>query len=131
MNPGQQVTIMVSDEFISVLYKLSPYDHVWAVRTAATEETARRIREEHPPQETNSLTFGLTLFKGEGDPEDDLLSILDEVELYHGVSGGHIPPMSAVRVFGIVPTDAIREALGSFGFTRPVSTSDGFVADRL
>src|SRR5271170_5581049 len=45
---------------------------VWAVRTAATEEAARRIWEERPPQETDQLTSGLTLFKGEGGPADDL-----------------------------------------------------------
>lgn len=127
----REVIIAVSDQFTSVLRDLASSNHVWAVRTAATEETARRIWEEHPPQEIDQLTSGLTLFKGEGDPEDDLLSILDEVELHHGVSGGHIPPMSVVRVFGIGPTDAVREAFGSLGFTRLMAIPDGFVAYRL
>ena len=39
----------------------------------------RRIFEEHPPQEADPLTSGLTLFQRRGRPEDDLLSILDEV----------------------------------------------------
>jgi hypothetical protein len=98
---------------------------------AATEEAARRIWEKHPPQETDTLTSGLTLFKGEGDPADDLLSVLDEIDLHHGSSGGHVPPMSAIRVLGTGPTDAVREALGSLGFNRLVSDPGGFVAYRL
>jgi hypothetical protein len=38
--------------------------------------------------------------------------------------------MSAIRVLGIGPTDAVREALDSLGFTRLVSAPDGFVAYR-
>jgi hypothetical protein len=124
----RQVVIVVSSEFAPKLDELALSSPVWAVRTAATEEAARRIWEEHPPQGTDPLTSGLTLFKGEGDPADDLLSILDEVELHHGIAGGHFPPMSAVTVFGIGPTDAVREALSSLGFTRFTPSSDGFVA---
>jgi hypothetical protein len=88
------------------------------------------VWEERPPQESDPLMAGLTLFKGEGDPADDLLSVLDEIDLHHGSSGGHVPPMSAIRVLGIGPTDAVREALGSLGFTRLVTTPDGFVVYR-
>jgi hypothetical protein len=126
--PGHQVTIIVTDEFASRLDSLAPCGHVWALRTSATEEAARRIWGEHPPQETDPLTDGLTLFNGEGDPENDLLSILDEVELHHGIAGGHIPPMIAVRVLGTGLTDAVREAFSSLGFARCTPCSDGFVA---
>ena|SRR5579862_5031350 len=128
MSTERQVVIVVSSEFAPKLDALALSSHVWAVRTAATEEAARRIWEEHSPQGTDPLTSGLTLFKGEGDPADDLLSILDEVELHHGIAGGHFPPMSAVRVFGTEPTDAVREAFSSLGFTRLVPTPEGFVA---
>ena len=122
---------MLSSEFAPKLDELAPSSHVWAVRTAATEEAARRIWEKHPPQETDQLTSGLTLFKGEGESEDDLLWILDEVDLHHGSSGGHVPPMSAVKVLGAGPTDAAREAFDALGFTRLVSTPDGFAAYRF
>jgi hypothetical protein len=125
---GQEIIIVVYGGFVSKLDDFAMSNHVWVVRTAATEEVARRIREKHPPQETDQLTSGVTLFKGEGDPEDDLLSILDEVELHHGMAGGHIPPMIAVRVLGTGPTDAVRDAFSSLGFTRLVPIPDGFVA---
>jgi hypothetical protein len=70
------------------------------------------------------------LFKGEGRPEHDLLLTLDEVDLHHGISGGHVPPEGAIRVLGTEPTDAVREALGALGFTRLVTSPDGFVAHR-
>jgi hypothetical protein len=127
---GHELIIVLAGESAPELDELALSSPVWVVRTAATEEAARRIWEEHPPQETDPLTAGLTLFNGEGDPENDLLSILDEVELHHGISGGHVPPMSAIRVLGIGPTDAVREALASLGFTRLVSDPDGFVAYR-
>lgn len=124
----RQVVVVVSDEFAPKLDELALSSPVWVVQTAATEEAARRIWEKHPPQETDQLTSGLTLFKGEGDPADDLVSILDEVELHHGIAGGHIPPMVAVRVFGTGLTDAVREAFSPLGFTRFTPSSDGFVA---
>ena len=130
MSSGRQVTIIVTDEFVSRLDALASCGYVWALRTAATEEAARRIWEEHPPQETDPLMAGLTLFKGEGDPEDDLMSILDEIDLHHGSSGGHGLPEDAIRVLGTGPTDAVREVFGSLGFTRLVETPDGFVAYR-
>jgi hypothetical protein len=131
MNTEPQVIVVVSSEFVPKLNELALSSPVWAVRTAATEEAARRIWEEHPPQETDQLASGLTLFKGEGDPEDDLLSILDEIDLHHGSSGGHVPPVSAIKVLGTGLTDVAREALSSLGFVRLVSIPDGFVAYRL
>ena len=130
MTSGDQVTIIVTDEFASRLDDLASGGHAWVLRTSTTEEAARRIWEEHPPQETDPLTAGLTLFNDEGDPENDLLSILDKVDLHHGSSGCLVPPMSAVKVLGAGPTDAVREALGSLGFTRLVTAPDGFVAYR-
>src|ERR1700722_769388 len=130
MSTEPQVIVVVSSEFFPKLDELALSSHVWAVRTAPTEEAARRIWENDPPQEAHTLTSGLTLFKGEGDPADDLLSVLDEIDLHHGSSGGHVPPMGAIKVLGTGPADAVREALGSFGFTRLVSDPDGFVAYR-
>lgn len=124
----QEVIIVLSSEFAPRLDELALSNPVWAVRTAATEEAARRIWEKHPPQEADQLTSGLTLFKGEGDSADDLLSVLDEIDLHHGSSGGHVLPEGAIRVLGTGPTDAVREALGSLGFIRLVETPDGFVA---
>jgi hypothetical protein len=112
MSSGRQVTITVTDEFAPRLDVLASSGHVWAVRTAATEEAAQQVWEEYPQQETDPLTTGLTLFKGGGRPERDLLLILDEMDLHHGISGGHIPPVSAIRVLGTGPTDAVREAHG-------------------
>jgi hypothetical protein len=125
-----RVTIVVSGEFVSKLDGLASCEHVWVLRTPATERVAQQIWEKYPALETDLLKAGVTLFKAEGDSEGVLLSILDEVELHHGISGGHFPPMGAVKVLGTGPTDSVREAFGLLGFTRLVSIPDGFVAHR-
>jgi hypothetical protein len=130
MTMEREVVIVLSSEFGSKLNELAMSNHVWAVQTAETEEVAQRIREERPPQEADLLTSGITLFAGAGDAERDLLSIIDTIELHHGIAGGHLPTMDAVRTLGIGPTDAIREALGSLGFTHLVAIPDGFIAYR-
>jgi hypothetical protein len=128
MSTEREVVIVASGEFVAKLDDLALSSDVWAVRTAATEEVTRRIWEERTPQETGPLTGGVTLFTGIGDAEHDLLSIIDTVELHHGIAGGEASAVNTVRVFGTGPTDAIRDAFGSLGFTRLVLITDGFVA---
>lgn len=130
MNTKHEVIVVVSGKFESKLYELGRSSHVWAVRTPATEYMARQIWAEPLQHDDDPLTAGVTLFKGKGNPESDLLSILDEVELHHGISGGHVPPMGAMRVVGTEPTDLVREVLGSLGFSRFERRPDGFVACR-
>jgi len=125
---GREVVIIASSESGARLADLSLSSHVWAVRTAATEEVARQIWEKNPPLEADLLTSGVTLFTGVGDAESDLLSIIDTVELHHGMAGGKGPAVNTIRVLGAFPTDAVREAFGSLGFTRLAATADGFVA---
>lgn len=127
MTTKHEVVIVLASEFAPKLNELTLSGHVWAVQTTVTEEAARRIWEKHPPQETDTLTSGLALFKGVGNPEDDLLSILDEVELHHGMAGGRIPPM-ILRVFGAELTVTVREAFSSLGFTCFTPSSGGFIA---
>jgi hypothetical protein len=130
MSSERQAAIVISDKFASRLKNLVGSRHVWALQTSATEEVACQIWEKHPPQNVESLTSGITLFSGVGDPEHDLLSIIDTVELHHGNSGGQVPPVGTINVFGTEPTDAVREAFGSLGFSRLVPCPEGFVAYR-
>jgi hypothetical protein len=128
MNSRRQVVIVVTDDFVSRLDDLTVSSHVWALRTPATEEVAQRIWDDRPPQDSSPLTSGITLFAGTGDTEGDLLSIISTVELHHGISGGLDTAVETVRVFGIGPTDTVREVFRSFGFARIDPLPDGFVA---
>lgn len=120
--------VVLSGEFAPRLADLAHSYHVWVVRTSATEKVAHRIWGEQPPQEVNPPMAGITLFTGTGDPEDDLLSIIDTVELHHGLAGGRVPAANSIRVLGTPPTDSVREVFRSLGFSHLVKTSDGFVA---
>jgi nucleoside-diphosphate-sugar epimerase len=85
------------------------------------------VWEEGPSGERQSPTSGITLFTGTGDAERDLLSVLDTVELHHGIAAKQ-PAVNTIRVLGVEPTDAIREALRSLRFGDITTISDGFIA---
>jgi hypothetical protein len=62
-----------------------------------------------------------------GAPEEDLLSIVDTIELHHGLASSP-PAVSSLRVLGTQPTDRVREAMIALGFARLEMIADGFVA---
>jgi hypothetical protein len=125
---GHEVVIVLSSEFVPMLEELAGTVHVWAIRTPDTEKIARKIWDDHTPTKIETSSAGMTLFTGTGDAEDDFLAIIDTVELHHGLAAGGTPAANIVRVLGVMPTDAIRRALNSLGFSRLTSGQDGFVA---
>jgi len=127
-SPEKEVTIVLSSEFAPRLADLALSCYVWVLRTPETERAAHEIWKEHPPQEDTPPMPGITLFLGTGNPEKDLLSIIDTVELHHGIAGGEIPAANSIRVLGGAPTEAVRAAFNSLGFTSLVPIPDGFVA---
>jgi hypothetical protein len=127
-NKEQEVVIVLSSQFVSLLEDLASSGHVWAVRTPDTERVAHRVWDDRASDGIERRSEGLTLFTGTGDAEDDFLSIIDTVELHHGLAAGGVPAVNVVRVLGVAPTDAIRKTLLSLGFSRLTPTQDGFVA---
>ena len=133
MSEPQKVAIVVSDEFASSsnLSAIALTRHLWALRTPETEAAADWIRWVQQEGGVDPLRSGVTLFAGDGEPESDLLSILDEVELHHGaLSGGS--PLGEITVYGAELTDDVREAFGSLGFLsfEDMPRGRGFVAYR-
>jgi hypothetical protein len=118
------VVIMLSDEFAPSLPGLAAEHQTWALRTIETERVAQEFWKEHPPLDAEACAGGLTLFTGEGNAERDLLSILDDVELHHGLAASG-RPATALRVLGIEANEVVRDALGALGFTRIESIPDG------
>lgn len=123
---GQEVVLVLSDEFASRLGDLAHRQHVWARKTPATEQIAESLWSQ-PRSASDVTAAGITLFSGTGRPEDDLLSILDMIELHHGIASSGSPAVS-LRVLGLKPTDAVRDAMGSLGFTGLEPIAGGFVA---
>jgi hypothetical protein len=125
---GQEVIIVLSGGLASRLSELAADHHVWAPRTVETEQVARAFWHDHRPGEPSASLGSITLFTGTGEAEEDLLSMIDTLELHHGLASSEQPAATALRVLGTIPTDAIRSAIGTLGFTRIEPTPDGFVA---
>jgi hypothetical protein len=126
LNMGE-VVIVLSDKFAAWLPELAADHHVWACRTAETEQVTQAFWKEHPPKEASASSGSITLFTGAGEAENDLLSIIDTVELHHGLASSKQPPVTSLRVLGTLPTDTIGSTIGAFGFTQIESIPDGFV----
>ena len=125
IDDGLEVIIVLSDECAPSLAGFAAKHQTWALRTAETERVAQEFWKEHPPLDAEAGPGGLTLFTGEGDPERDLLSILDDVELHHGLAASGPPAASALRVWGVEASETVRDALGALGFTRIESRPGG------
>lgn len=127
MSAKPEVVIALVGEFAPRLAELSRPCHLWVLRTPDSEKVARKIWEECRTGERESPTSGITLFTSTGDAEEDLLSVLDAVELHHGIATEQ-PAANIIRVLGVEPTNAIREGLGSLRFTDITTIPDGFIA---
>lgn len=122
---GQEVVLMLSDSFASQLVDLARQHQVWACRTSVTERVARDFWEAHPP--IQNAEAGITLFTRVGNPEEDLLSIVDTIELHHGLTSSG-PKVNSLRILGAQPTDAVREVIATLGFTSIELITGGFMA---
>jgi hypothetical protein len=127
------VAIVVSEEFTvsSTLTPIAITRHAWVLHTQEAEEIAQWFWNEKPTGDGDPLESGVTLFRGDGEPESDLLSVLDDVELHHGALS-HDPPVGEIVVYGTALTDAVRDAFVSLGFSSFEQMPDirGFVAYR-
>jgi hypothetical protein len=88
---------------------------VWVLDTADN----RLFLEDHdpsgqPPPGPGRVTTFTASFKES--PEEAFIRILPAVDLHHNELAGD-PPYSAVEVFGVGATEAVREALGNFDLT--------------
>ena len=132
MNSGtdtqREIVVVLSDKFASCMRELARDHHVWALRTTDTESVAHQFWEEHPPLDTKTGPGGITLFVGAGEPEKDFLSILNDVELHHGLASGQHPAANVIRVLGAPASEMICDALSAQGFTRIESNPNGFLA---
>jgi hypothetical protein len=123
----REVAIVLSDEFIKTVPDLAAGRQVWMRRTPEAERVAQRIWDARASAATSTDPGGVTLFLGEGDSERDLLSILDTVELHHGLASSE-QPVEALRVLGTDATKTVRTALQALGYTRIDPVPDGFIA---
>ena len=122
----REVIIVLSDELAPRMPELALGHQVWALRTAATEKVAQRFWKEHPPLGMAG-SGGITLFAGEGDPEKDVVAILDGVELHHGIASSERPAVSVLRVLSAAASETISDVLCSQGSLASNRGQTGFL----
>jgi hypothetical protein len=127
-NTSREIIILLSDEFAPKMPELALRYQVWALRTMDTEKVARQFWNDHPPLTSEADSGGITLFAGHGEPENDFLSIVEDIELHHGIASSQHPTVSALRIMGAQASEAIRDSLSALGFTRIESIPGGFLA---
>jgi hypothetical protein len=122
------VGIVVDREFGDRVVPLSRRLHVWVCDSPANRAATMSVREEQP---SHSPTSGVTIFDSRhGDsPEEMFLKIVETVDLHHG-EWGHEPAWTAMEVYGVGPTAAIRSALEEYGVTEFIQSPEGFIARR-
>jgi hypothetical protein len=109
----------MSEQAATVLPRLARDRAVWVVATADNERRAAEIRRDGGD---------ITTFKPGGNPQADLLDVIDDVELHHGAASGG--SLSTIEVFGASADDAIRNRLDALGFRRVEAFEGGFAAHR-
>jgi hypothetical protein len=124
----REVIIVLSDEFVRTLPDLALEHQVWTLKTADAEKIAQEFWKKHPPLDQEAGSGGITLFTGKGDPEADFMSIVDDIELHHGIAAREGPAVTILRVFGTEASNTICDSLRALGFTRIESTPGGFLA---
>jgi hypothetical protein len=115
------VAIVVTPGGSGVIARLAERCPVWAIRTPEIEQVAHDAR---------AGGADITLFTPDDDPEESLLSVIDEVELHRGVHSRSVP-VGLVEVVGSPLSEPVRQRFQELGFSDFELTLDGFVAHRL
>jgi hypothetical protein len=123
-----KVFVVVDRQFGERLSDLEQGVPIWIVDTPTNKPVVERFWKERPDED--HLT-GITTFKDAASlsAEDKLLSLLDTIELHHGVYSAD-PPYTVLEVFGSQLTDNAKNVLSEYGFDKFQITSTGFASSR-
>ena len=125
------VALVVDPNYSERLRALSARVHVWAVDTSPNLKIAQSIWNALPSHGEHSVESGVTIFTPYGAiGEDWCLGIIADLNLHHD-SSSHDPEFTVLEVYGVAPSQAIREAFSEFGFVDFHGTSYGFAAKKI
>ncbi|MFA5192437.1 MAG: hypothetical protein WC740_17160 [Verrucomicrobiia bacterium] len=99
---------------------------VWIIQSPTNTPVAQQLWKEQPRP---SHLVGITTFRPSVSdlPEENLLSVLDDIELHHGHHSAD-PPYSVLEVIGCEPSLRVSAALDELGFSIVERSTDGFIA---
>ncbi len=121
--PGDaRIAVIASTQLVDRLDELAREMPVWVIACPESETLARGARESGAD---------VTTFSAQGDPEDVLLSVIDEIDLHHGQASHPEDPMQLVEVIGATPSTEVTAAFKALGFGQIELTARGFLRDGI
>jgi hypothetical protein len=123
-NNSTKVRVIVTPDFGERLRSLPVDEPIWVADTPVNNPVIKQIWAERKS--------GITSFRidEKTNPDDWLLSVLDEIDLHHG-EHSQFPPYGSLCVSGTSLSAELRGELESYGFNAFDITSDGFVANKV
>lgn len=129
INTPYKVYVVVDRGFDEKSTQIPVGTGAWMSDTPTNRLAAQRLREAgHRGQD--HLT-GITMFTlgNHTSPEDDLISIMQQIEIHHGRWSAD-PPYTELEVIGTPLTDRIKAVLSQYGFNEFHTTASGFRSGR-
>jgi len=122
------VALVLDSEFGERVGPIASRIHVWLVDSEPNRRAAQVFWGKHQAT-TQSIEEGITTFVVDpnDDPEQWCEAILGTIDLHHG-EHSHTPPLSALEVYGVSLSEALKSSFEAYGFTTLQSTSYGFCA---
>jgi len=129
MTEPYKVFLIVDPAYGESLAALSPHAPVWIIESSRNNPIVKRLRQERAEK---TYLQGITTFKEKPKltPEEQAISMLEQVDLHHGEFSAD-EPYSVLEVIGSGVGDEIRHELQEYGFAISEITAEGFVATRI
>lgn len=124
------VALVIAPDFGEELRALSSRLHVWVVDTLQNRKVVEEIWSALPSSSEYNIESGITIFAPHGTTAEDwCLGVIDSLDQHHD-SSSHVPGYTVLEVYGVAPSDAIRQVFSEFGYAKFVVTAYGFVAQK-
>lgn len=123
-----KIIVVLDREFGEKISELPHGVPIWIIDSGVNRELIKRFWKDHPDE---SHLTGRTIFNGAVDSstEDILVSLLDQINLHHGVHSAD-PPFTVIEVIGASPNESTKVELATYGFEEISLTAGGFSTSR-
>jgi hypothetical protein len=124
------VALVITPDFGEELRTLSSRLHVWVADTPKNRKVIEEIWSALPTRGEHNIESGVTIFTPHGiTAEDRCLGVIDSLHQHHD-SSSHVPGYTVLEVYGVAPSDAIRQVFSEYGYAKFVVTAYGFAAQK-
>lgn len=124
-----KVYLVVDRDFDEKSTQIPVGTGVWMSDTINNRLAAERIRGTGHRGESHLTGISMFTMRRDASPEDDLISIMQQVEIHHGRWSAD-PPYTELEVIGTPLTDRIKAVLSQYGFNEFHTTASGFRSGR-